>query len=129
MSKINFKDGKASYRQSFPSISSKISKYGIENIVVGIGIFAAIFTLLSGIIPELIDWQIKSCNSSELAKDCIIKSREVFENIPSPMKVTFYTSVSVALACSFWLFAQRTKNYSRGKSDNRKTTRNNIKRR
>ena len=129
MSKINFKDGKASNRQSYPSISSKISKYGIENIVVGIGIFAAIFTLLSGIIPELIDWQIKSCNSSELAKDCIIKSREVFENIPSAMKVTFYTSVSVALACSFWLFAQRTKNYSRGKSDNRKTTRNNIKRR
>ena len=132
MSKVQFNENDVNQVQkpyAFNGIFKKIlNKYGVEKFVVGLGIFAAIFTLFSGIAPEITKWHRESCNSDHTT-NCVVKSREVFENIPTPMITAFYVSVSIALACSFWLFAQRTNNYSRGKSDDRRTTRKNLKRR
>lgn len=123
MSKVQFVDTQNPKNEDLASkqgfVKSLLTKYGMEKIIVSIGIFAALFTLLSGIMPDLTDWENPENNIS----------REVFENIPSPMVFAFYFSVAVALICSFWLFAQRTNNYSRGKVDDRTTTRKNIKRR
>lgn len=97
-----------------------------ERTIAAIGLFAAIFVLLSGILPEITGWHTYSCIASPEKPDCVNVTREVFEGIPSPMIAAFYFSIATALCCSFWLFAQRTKNYTRGKSENRKTTRENL---
>ena len=96
-------------------LSRQLKKMGMEKILVSIGLFAAFFTIFSGILPEITHWH----QEAEV-------SREVFGGIPAPMVASFYMSVSVALACSFWLFAQRSKNYVRGGADDRSTTRRNI---
>lgn len=133
MSKIKFVDTDAPNDSKKSTITnrtvSKIKNYGAEKIIVGIGIFAALFTLLSGVIPELTGWHTTSC-AVENSDDCVRVSREVFENVPSPMVFAFYTSAATALACSFWLFAQRASSLSRGKKDGeRATTKRNFKRR
>jgi Fe-S oxidoreductase/nitrate reductase gamma subunit len=107
----------------------KLREFGTEKIVVSIGLFAGFFVILSGIMPEITGWERIYCTNEPSNPECVRVTREVFEGIPRPMIAAFYMSVSAALICSFWLFAQRTKNYTRGKSDNRSTTRENLRRR
>jgi len=106
-----------------------LREFGTEKIVVSIGLFAGFFVILSGIMPEITGWERIYCTNEPSNPECVRVTREVFEGIPRPMIAAFYMSVSAALICSFWLFAQRTKNYTRGKSDNRSTTRENLRRR
>lgn len=101
----------------------------IERIVIGIGVFAGLFTILSGIAPEITGWHAYSCAENPTNQNCVEATREVFGNIDPAMVFAFYASAAIALMCSFWLFAQRTKNYARGKGENRSSTKANIKRR
>ncbi|MFP5327115.1 MAG: heterodisulfide reductase-related iron-sulfur binding cluster [Acidimicrobiia bacterium] len=56
-------------------------------------------------------------------------TREVFRNIPGPLKAVFYTVLSVLFVISAWLFSQRVRNWERGQPDRRRTTAANAKRR
>ncbi len=85
-------------------------------IVLGIGI--ALFTVMSGIIPLITDWH----NDNAI-------HREVFVNIPGPIKIAFYTVIPVLLVWGAFQFANRMKNWERGAPAKRRTTPKNAKKR
>ena len=77
------------------------------------------FTVISGIVPLITDWH----NENEI-------HREVFGGIPGPLQIAFYTVIPVLLAWGAFRFADRMKNWERGKpAPSRKTTAANAKRR
>jgi len=86
------------------------------SIAFGLGI--GLFTLASGILPLITDWH----NESSM-------TREVFEGIPGPIKVAFYTVIPIMLIWGSFRFADRIRNWERGAPDRRKTTPKNAKRR
>ena len=80
---------------------------------VAAGVFAA-----SGIVPSLTKW-----------KDHSRVTRQVFGNVPSAVEMVFY-SVLVTMALVLgWLWSNRVRNWSRGRPENRGTTRTNWRRR
>jgi len=89
-----------------------------HQVVLAVGILAAIGALASGIVPRLTEWE----DDSPI-------SRHVFGNIPDPLYWAFYATVAVMLVVTGWLVAQRVRNYERGQPDDRRTTRANAKRR
>src|SRR4051812_32340185 len=89
-----------------------------HQVVLIIGVLAALGTLASGIAPEITGWH----ESSPIA-------REVFLNIPAPLEVAFYVAVATGLFITAWLTSLRVRNYERGKPDNRRTNRGNVHRR
>ncbi len=89
-----------------------------QHLVIAIGVGIAIFTVGSGIVPIF----------TEFHDDSLI-TREVFENIPTAIKVAFYTIIPVMIIYMTVLFAQRMKNWQRGAPDNRATTSENAGRR
>ncbi|MED5584679.1 MAG: heterodisulfide reductase-related iron-sulfur binding cluster, partial [Actinomycetota bacterium] len=82
------------------------------------GVLVALFTAASGIAATVNGWH----DDSEI-------TREVFGNIPDPLRVTFYTVIPVLIVYGAVLFANRMKNWERGAPDNRATTSGNAKRR
>ena len=77
------------------------------------------FTVISGIVPLITDWH----NENEM-------HREVFGGIPGPLQIAFYTVIPVLLVWGAFRFADRMKNWERGKpAPSRKTTAANAKRR
>jgi len=89
-----------------------------HQIVLAVGILAALFTIASGIVPSLTHWH----------HDSTIE-RPVFVDVPTALKVAFYAAVSTMLLVVAWLASLRVKNYERGLPDDRRTTRKNAKRR
>ncbi len=89
-----------------------------HQLVLLIGVLAALGTLASGIAPEITHWH----------EDSPI-SREVFVNIPAPLEVAFYLAVATGLFVTAWLVSLRVRNYERGKPDNRRTNKTNVHRR
>lgn len=89
-----------------------------HQIVVILGVAIAIFTALSGIAATVLQWH----DDSEI-------QREVFGNVPSGLRLIFYTVIPVLLVYGAVLFSQRTRNWERGAPDERRTTPKNIKRR
>ncbi len=90
------------------------SKFGTaRKIILGLGIGFAIVTVASG----LSGWVF-----SKGQVDHSLKQREVFTGIPAALVVAFYIVVPVMLVYGAVLFAQRTKNWERGRPDNRATT-------
>ncbi len=57
------------------------------------------------------------------------ESRLVFGNVPDALQVAFYTVIPILLVVGAFQFANRMKNWERGKPDNRSTTARNVKRR
>lgn len=88
------------------------------NIILGIGIAFAVFTLASGISS----WFWPREDESEI-------TRHAFEGIPGVIFWTFYISVPLMIILGAVMFANRTRNWERGKPDNRSTTAKNAKRR
>ena len=89
-----------------------------HQLVIAVGVFMGVFTLLSGIIPQFTKWHgTKSV------------SREVFEGIPGPLQVAFYTVVPVLLVWGAFAFADRVRNWERGGPDRRRTNAKTIKQR
>ncbi len=89
-----------------------------HKLVWAVGIGMGLFTLASGIIPQFTHWH------GEKAV-----SREVFEGIPGPLQVAFYTVIPVLLIWGAFEFAKRVQNWERGAPDRRPTTKANVKRR
>jgi Fe-S oxidoreductase/nitrate reductase gamma subunit len=85
-------------------------------LALGIG-FAAV-TLASGVASAFI----KHEEESDI-------TREVFGNIPSSFKLAFYTVIPALLVYGGVMFANRMKNWERGRPDRRATTTKNVKRR
>jgi Fe-S oxidoreductase len=89
-----------------------------HQVVLVIGVLAALGTLASGIAPEITGWH----ESSPI-------SREVFVNVPKALEVAFYLAVATGLFLVAWLTSLRVRNYERGKPDDRRTTKANAHRR
>ena len=77
-----------------------------------------VFVIASGIVPALTHWG-----------DTSSTQREVFVDVPTPVKVAFYAAVATMLLIVAWLSALRVRNYQRGQPDDRRTTRKNVERR
>ena len=73
---------------------------------------------MSGVVPIITDWH----NENEI-------HREVFGNIPGPLKLAFYTVIPLMLAWGAFQFANRMKNWERGGPAQRRTTAKNAKKR
>ncbi|MEO7398045.1 MAG: iron-sulfur protein, partial [Ilumatobacteraceae bacterium] len=89
-----------------------------HQLVIAIGIFMAVFTIISGIIPLITEWH----SDSEI-------TRETFSGIPGPLQIAFYTVVPVLIVWGAFAFADRVRNWERGGPDRRRTTMRNAKRR
>jgi nitrate reductase gamma subunit len=74
--------------------------------------------LVLGVVPRLTGWE-----------DTSRVSRQVFGNVPDPLYWAFYATVAVMLLVVAWLVSLRVQNYERGKPDDRRTTRANVKHR
>jgi len=89
-----------------------------HQLVIGLGVGIAAFTVFSGVFPLLVHWDDKSGIQ-----------REVFGGIPGPLKLAFYVLMPVLIVYGAVLFSQRVKNWERGGPDRRATTPKNVKRR
>ena len=89
-----------------------------HQLALGLGIGIAAFTLISGIVPLITDWHNENA-----------WQREVFGNIPGPLKVAFYTVIPLVLVWGSFQFSNRMKNWERGKPAQRRTTAKNVKKR
>ncbi len=89
-----------------------------HQLAVGLGIGMALFTVISGIIPQITGWE----NDNAI-------HRTVFVNVPDPLVVAFYTIIPVMLVWGAFQFANRMKNWERGAPAMRKTTAKNAKKR
>ena len=82
-----------------------------RQIVLAMGAGIALFTVVSGIAPSITGFHDESS-----------VTREVFGNVPTLLKVAFYTVMPVLLVYGSVMFANRMKNWERGRPDNRRTT-------
>jgi Fe-S oxidoreductase/nitrate reductase gamma subunit len=86
------------------------------SVTLGVGI--GLFTVVSGIVPQLTKWE----GDSPI-------HRKVFEGIPGVLVLAFYTLIPVMLVWGSLRFADRVRNWERGTPDRRRTTPRNAKRR
>ncbi|HEY1739632.1 MAG TPA: iron-sulfur protein, partial [Acidimicrobiia bacterium] len=89
-----------------------------HNIVLAIGVIAAAGALTSGILPRVTKWE-----------DTSKVQRHLFVNIPDPLYWAFYITIATMLLVTAWLISLRVRNYERGQPDDRRTTKENAKRR
>ena len=89
-----------------------------HQLVLGLGVFAGLFTLLSGVLPLWTGWH-----------DVSPISREVFSGVPDPLVVAFYAVIPVLLVYVSYLFSLRVRGWERGTPDRRATTGRNARRR
>jgi Fe-S oxidoreductase/nitrate reductase gamma subunit len=103
---------------STPTTGAARKRVKPHQLVIGIGCFMGLFTLVSGILPQITDWH-----------DHKTPSREVFGGIPGALQVAFYTVIPMMLVWGAIVFAGRVRNWERGAPDRRRTTTKNVKRR
>ena len=89
-----------------------------HHLVIGLGVLVAVFTAASGVASVV----------NGFHDDSPI-TREVFWNIPGPVKLAFYSVIPLLIVYGAVLFANRVRNWQRGAPDNRSTNRGNAKRR
>jgi Fe-S oxidoreductase/nitrate reductase gamma subunit len=87
-----------------------------HHLALGLGIGVGTFAALSGIAPLITHWH----DDSPI-------TREVFYNIPSPVKLGFYIVIPVVIIYGAYMFSLRMKNWERGQPDKRATTTKNVK--
>jgi Fe-S oxidoreductase/nitrate reductase gamma subunit len=87
-------------------------------LVLVVGALVTLFTLASGVLPRLTEWE----DESEI-------TRHDFVNVPDGMYWAFYISVAAMLFVCAWLVSLRVRNYQRGTPDDRRTTKRNLHRR
>jgi Fe-S oxidoreductase len=110
----------SAHADSDSTASAATEKFQLKphHLAIGLGLGLAVFTAISGIVPLITDWH----NDNAI-------HREVFGNVPGPLKLAFYTLVPLVLAWGSFKFADRMKNWERGKPAQRRTTARNAKRR
>jgi len=86
-----------------------------HQVVLVVGVAVGLFTLLSGILPQITGWK----NDNPV-------HRTVFVNIPGPIQIAFYTLMPVAIIWTAIMFSNRMKNWERGAPAQRHTTRKNA---
>ena len=86
--------------------------------VIGLGVLVALFTAGSGVASLV----------NGFHDDSPI-TREVFVNVPGPLKLAFYTVIPMLIIYGAVLFSQRVQNWQRGAPDNRSTNSGNARRR
>jgi Fe-S oxidoreductase/nitrate reductase gamma subunit len=101
-----------------PSTSSTPRRFKPHQLSIAIGVGVGAFALVSGVIPQFTKWHGDSA-----------VSREVFGNIPGAIQAAFYSVIPVLIVWGSLRFADRIRNWERGTSDRRRTTRKNVKRR
>src|SRR5690349_4411206 len=90
-----------------------------HHLAIGLGVAIALFTVASGVLPLITNWHNDNAHT-----------REVFGDIPGPLKVAFYTVIPVMLVWGAFRFADRMKNWERGRpAPARRTTVRNAKKR
>jgi Fe-S oxidoreductase/nitrate reductase gamma subunit len=89
-----------------------------HHIAIALGIGIALFTVISGILPMITDWH----NENDI-------HRVVLGDVPGPLKVVFYTVIPLVLAWGAFRFADRMKNWERGRPAQRRTRTDNAKQR
>ncbi len=82
---------------------------------IAAGALIAFVTVLSGIAATVLQWH----DDSEI-------QREVFENIPSPLRLAFYTVIPLLILWGSVQMSYRVKNWERGAPDRRTTTPKNF---
>ena len=82
-----------------------------HQLALGLGVAIAVVTVASGIAGAWLQFHDESSTT-----------REVFENIPSPLRLAFYTVVPIVLLYGAVLFSQRMRNWERGAPESRRTT-------
>src|SRR4029079_1778508 len=100
---------------SSPAPNKPPKRFKPYQFVIAIGVFMAVFTVVSGIVPLITKWH----DGSEIA-------RETFWGIPGPLQVAFYTIVPVLIVWGAFAFADRVKNWERGGPDRRRSTAQNV---
>ncbi len=86
--------------------------------VIGLGVLVALFTAASGVASVV----------NEFHDDSPI-TREVFANVPGPLKLAFYSVIPLLIVYGAVLFSYRVQNWQRGVPDDRSTRPANAKRR
>ena len=86
-----------------------------DRLVIAAGLGLAAVTVASGIVAAITGFS---------AADRV--TREVFGNIPGPLRAAFYTVVPLALAYASVLLAHRVRNWRRGGPEQRSTTWRNL---
>ena len=89
-----------------------------DRLVILAGLGLALFTVASGIAAAITGFS-----------STATVTREVFGNIPGPLRAAFYTVVPIVLVYASVLFAHRVRNWQRGTAEERRTTWRNVHRR
>ena len=87
-----------------------------HQLAIGLGVAIALFTIVSGVIPQITGWH----NDNDV-------HRVVFVGIPGPLQIVFYTVIPVMIVWGAIAFANRMKNWERGTPSQRHTTPKNAK--
>jgi Fe-S oxidoreductase/nitrate reductase gamma subunit len=103
---------------SEPAPDSTPKRFKPYQFVIAIGVFVAVFTVISGVLPLITEWHDESAIT-----------RQVFWGIPGPLQIAFYTVVPVLIVWGAFAFADRVRNWERGGPDARRTTSKNVERR
>ena len=101
-----------------PQTEAAPRRFKPHQLSIAIGVGVGVFTLVSGVIPQLTKWHGDSA-----------VSREVFGGIPGPLQAAFYSVIPMLIVWGSLRFADRIRNWERGTSDRRRTTPKNVKRR
>ena len=75
-----------------------------HHVAIWLGIGIAVFIVISGALPLITGWD----NDNAI-------HREVFGGIPGPLQVAFYTAIPVVIAWASFRFAERMRNWERGR--------------
>ncbi|MDE0654490.1 MAG: heterodisulfide reductase-related iron-sulfur binding cluster [bacterium] len=98
-----------------PSRSGRLAPNRLA-ILAGLGL--ALVTVASGIAAAITGFE-----------STATVTREVFGNIPGPLRAAFYTVIPIVLLYASVLFAHRVRNWQRGAAEERRTTWRNLHRR
>ncbi|MEL7156698.1 MAG: iron-sulfur protein, partial [Actinomycetota bacterium] len=101
-----------------PEVEEAGTNLRASHLWLGVGLLIAIVTVLSGIAATIFQFH----DDSEV-------QREVFENIPSPLRLAFYTVIPLLILWGSVQLSYRVKNWERGAPDRRATTPKNLKKR
>jgi len=79
-------------------------------LVIAVGVALAVGTAVSGVV-----------GSVDAFRDTSPVSREIFTDIPAPLKLVFYSLLPLLFVWSAWQLARRARNWERGQPDRRTT--------
>ena len=83
-----------------------LKRFKPHQLAIGLGIAIGLFTVVSGIIPQITGWH-----------DQKEPSRHVFGGVPDALQVAFYTVIPMLLVWGAFSFSQRVRNWERGAPD------------